>query len=470
MELKPVNLISGFYQDDNLPWSAQDVCNYIPRPAEQAGTISPMKLAGAPGLKYLNEIDEAPIRVGGMRNVEGRLFVVAGTTLYEVSTDYVATARGTIPGVGPVSMSHNQQEFGNELTIVNGDSGYVWNTFTGTFTQINDNAFPGSVQVDYLNRRMIHMDPFGRFLFPSEVDTATAFDSLDRADSEVSPDKFVGLGVARLELIGFSQRTAEYYSDTGATEQPFRPKRIAMQRGCASRHSIIQIGGTVAWLGDDGIFYREANYDAVPISTGPVNKAIQGLNWSQCFGFLWEDRKHEVAYWTFPDGQTWGYDFWTGLMHRRESFGLNRWRLNALVNWNGRWIGGDFQRGRLYELGWDTFDEAGQPLVASRTAPPIYNNGNTIVCPLLELAFDTGRGGSLGLEDRKVMIRFSDDGSYNWSSCKERDLGAIGQYMKKVKVTRGGAFTHRTYQIAVSSPVKRDLLAASAHLIARTGT
>lgn len=68
------------------------------------------------------------------------------------------------------------------------------------------------------------------------------------------------------------------------------------------------------------------------------------------------------------------------------------------------------------------------------------------------------------------MIRFSDDGGYNWSSWKERDLGAIGQYMKKVKVTRGGEFVHRTYQIAVSSPVKRDLLAASATLIGRTGT
>lgn len=74
------------------------------------------------------------------------------------------------------------------------------------------------------------------------------------------------------------------------------------------------------------------------------------------------------------------------------------------------------------------------------------------------------------MSDRKVLIRYSDDGGYNWSSWKERDLGEIGQYMKKVKVTRGGAFVHRTYQIAVSSRVKRDFLAASAHLIARTGT
>jgi len=73
------------------------------------------------------------------------------------------------------------------------------------------------------------------------------------------------------------------------------------------------------------------------------------------------------------------------------------------------------------------------------------------------------------MSDRLVMLRYSDDGGYNWSSWKERSLGEIGQYMKKVQFTRGGKFIHRTYQIAVSSPVKRDLLAANANLIGRLG-
>lgn len=392
MKLDPVNLIGGFYQDDNLPWSAQDTVNWIPRPAEAPGTLSPMKLVGAPGLSFLAEIDDEPVRIGGIRNVEGKLFVVAGTTLYEVATDYSTTVRGTIPGAGPVSMQHNQQEFGNELSIANGSSIYVWNTWTNTFTQVTDDAATGSVQTAYLNRRLIHMDPFGRFLYPSAVDNALAYNSLDRSDSEASPDKFVGLGVSQFELVGFSQRTIEFYADTGSTPQPFRPKKIAIQRGCASRQSIVQIGGTLAWLGDDGIFYRLNGYQDEAISTGPINNAISADNWANCFGTVWEDRKHEVAYWTFPDGQTWGWDAWTNLWHRRESFGLNRWRINAVEKWNGMWIAGDFQRGRLYAMDWATYHEAGQPLVASRTAPPIYNNGNEIVCPLLELVFDTGRG------------------------------------------------------------------------------
>lgn len=427
MKLDPINLIGGFYQDDNLPWSAQDTVNWIPRPAEMPGTISQLKLAGAPGLSFLTDIDDEPVRIGGFRNVEGRMFIVAGTTLYELNTDLTTTVRGTIPGAGPVTMAHNQLEFGNELSIGNGsDTLYVWNTWTNTFTVVTDDAATGSVQSVYLNRRIIHLDPFGRFGYPSDIDNATSYDSLDRFDSEASPDKFVGLGVSQFELVGISQRTTEFYSDTGATEQPFRPKRIAINRGCAARNSIVQLGGTLAMLGDDGIFYRLQGYQWEPISTGPVNKAIEGNNWANCFGFVYEDRKHEIAYWTFPDGQTWGYDAWTGLIHRRESFGLNRWRINAVEKWNDMWIAGDFQSGRIYRIDWDTYHEYGQPLVSRRVAPPIYNNGNKIVCPMIELVFDTGRGGPqpLGLTGDLP------DGLANFTSgtMQYEATGGIGPY------------------------------------------
>lgn len=73
------------------------------------------------------------------------------------------------------------------------------------------------------------------------------------------------------------------------------------------------------------------------------------------------------------------------------------------------------------------------------------------------------------MSDHKVMLRYSDDGGYNWSNWKERSLGEVGQYMKPVRFTRNGDFIHRTYQISVSSMTKRDMLTANANLIARTG-
>jgi hypothetical protein len=51
MSRREINLIGGFYKDSSLPWSAQDTVNWLPVPAQEGGTRSPMKLRGAPGLR-----------------------------------------------------------------------------------------------------------------------------------------------------------------------------------------------------------------------------------------------------------------------------------------------------------------------------------------------------------------------------------------------------------------------------------
>ena len=38
----PVTIAGGAYADDTRPWAYQDTVNYLPVPAERAGTRSPM--------------------------------------------------------------------------------------------------------------------------------------------------------------------------------------------------------------------------------------------------------------------------------------------------------------------------------------------------------------------------------------------------------------------------------------------
>ncbi len=64
------------------------------------------------------------------------------------------------------------------------------------------------------------------------------------------------------------------------------------------------------------------------------------------------------------------------------------------------------------------------------------------------------------MSDRKVLISYSDDGGRNWSNWRERSLGEVGEYAKRVRFWRLGRFRNRIYRIRVSSPVKRDLLGA----------
>ncbi|KRG69125.1 hypothetical protein [Pseudoxanthomonas dokdonensis] len=62
------------------------------------------------------------------------------------------------------------------------------------------------------------------------------------------------------------------------------------------------------------------------------------------------------------------------------------------------------------------------------------------------------------MSDRKVQISYSDDGGRNWSNWRERSLGELGEYGKRVRFWRLGRFRNRIYRIRVSSPIKRDLL------------
>ncbi|WP_435013012.1 hypothetical protein [Xanthomonas arboricola] len=465
MELRPIDLIGGFYADDSKPWSVQDTVNWLPEVAEVGGTRTQMKLASPPGLREFMRLGDRPIR--GLRNVEGTLFAICGNDLHQISTKATSTVRGQIPGVGRVQMAHNQITGGNELLLVNGQStGYVWNTAKNTYLRITDDGYPGARAADYSDSFLLQVEPFGRFWFHSNLANALDYNTLDRYQSEASPDKIVTLVVSQFEVIVFNETTTEFFYNTQEAKANgnFANKRVLIDRGCASGDTVQRLDNSVFWLGNDGVVYRLNGYQAVPISTGPVQSAIRDSNWKQAFAFTWEDGKHKVYYLTFPDGKTWGYDVVTGVWHRRASFGLDRWRLNHVVRWNGMWIGSDFQDGRLWVLDWDYMLEGDQPLVSERIGPVGHNNQMALSVNYAELLVSMGTPETAAGTDRKVEICYSKDGGYNWLNWREYSLGDLGEYSRRIRINRLGRGRQWVFRIRVSSPVKRDLYGAVAYI------
>jgi hypothetical protein len=387
MRVAPINLLGGFYADDSLPWSAQDTVNYIPEAALAPDTRTATKLRGAPGLKPSVQFGTRALR--GARNVEGKLFVVTDK-LYQISNTDVAIPLGTIPGSGLVAIGHNQISGGNEILVANGSAGYVYNTKTEIFERVTDPGYPGAIAVDYIDSYLVQVEPFGRFWFHSDLADAKAYNTLDRYESEASPDPIVTLKVSNFEVVVFNKTTTEFFYNAGGATGTFQSKRIVIKRGCAGRNSVAELDNSLFWLGDDGVVYRLDGYQARPISTPPIDKAISGCNWANAIAYTYESEGHKVYYLTFPDGKTWGYDVTTQLWHRRESFGFNRWRINTLTYWDGDWIAGDFQASKLYTVDWDYMLEGADPLVSERVSGVTHANQNRVSCPMLELIYDTG--------------------------------------------------------------------------------
>lgn len=397
----------------------------------------------------------SPIR--GLRNVEGALFVVADDKLYQVNPDGSSAVRGTIPGIGRVSITHNQITGGNEVLVVNGTSGYVYNTVSQALVQVTDPGYPGAFVADYVDSYLVQIEPFRRFWFHSDLANALEYNTLDRYEAEASPDRMVTLIVFFREVWVFSERTTEVFVNTGASEGTFqRATGSVIEKGCAGRFAVGKTDSGLFWLGDDGVIYRANGYTPERISTHPIESAIAGLDLSACYTMVWEDEGHSVIYFAFPNGECFGYDASTGLWHRRQSQGLRGWRVGHLERWQGRYIAGDIYGGGLFELDWDTYTEGDDPLICERTSGTFADAQNELFFGTLELVLDTGSA-----DNHAVQVAYSDDFGRNFTNWKQRELGPIGQYGKRVRFHRLGKSRNRIWRIRVSSAGKRDLIAAS---------
>ena len=394
---QPFPIVGGSYRDDALSWANQESINWMPIHAERQGTRAPGKLEMVPGMRLFAELPEGPHRGG--RNVEGRAFVVAGTHLYQVESDGTYEVLGTIPGTGPVCMTHNQVDSGNQLVIGNRVSGYVWNTATETFTQITDEAFAGFASVEFLNQYVIGVDQTRRFWYHSELNDALSYNSLDRYQAETSPDRITGLVASHNEVLVFGERSIEPWVNepTGnAAGTAFQLNRGAViERGCPNGNTICKLDNSVFFLTDAGQVARLDGYTPNIISTRALEQEIAGCDWSKAYAFTWEDRGHAVYYLTFPDGKTFGWDVPQQEWHRRKSYGLDRWRLSSLFKWDNQWFGGDAYTGRFYRIDWTTALDNLDPIERYRRSGNVHDNANRMKLHAFRVEFDASGGPSL---------------------------------------------------------------------------
>lgn len=459
---QPIPIVDGAYDDQSRPFDAQLCINYIPEKAESEGARSQARLLGVPGMDLLATVGDGPHR--GSHNVEGRLFVVSGTTLYEVKADLTTTTIGTIPGSQLVFMDHNQIAGGNELFIGNTVKGYTFNTVNSVFGEITDPGFGMGAGAAFIDGYMASVDPSGTFWGHSELDDATSYNTLDRYDSEASPDKIVGIINNHREMWVFNQRTTQPYYNAGSTTGTFQVANgTVIEEGAASRYCQQVIDNSVIWLSNNGIIHRASGYIPQRISTHAIEEVLSELKskWASAFSFTWTDRGHQVYYLTI-DKYTFGYDCATGKWHTRQSYQRGRWRLNTLTYWNNRWVGGDYVSGKLYALNWNRFDDDGEPLIARRVTGVLAQNQDRVLCHRIELLMDTGHGSIP--PGCSVRLRYSDDGGRSYSNFRDISLGTIGEYSKRVQATRLGQFRTRVWDIQVSSPVRRDIMGAVAIL------
>ena len=435
------------------------------------GGKEPAFLNRAPGLNLKTTVGNGPIR--GLWAYGGYAYVVSGTEVYKLTSDWTATKIGDVTNSGPVSMADN----GTQLFIACNGPSYIYNATTGVFQQISDSDFPGAVTVGYLDGYFVFNEPNSQKIWVTALLDGTSVDPLDFASAEGSPDGVVGIIVDHRETWVFGTNSVEVWYNSGNADFPLsRIQGAFNELGCVAAYSIAKMDNGLFWLGQDargqGIVYRANGYTGQRISTHAIEWQIQQYgNLSDAIGYTYQQDGHSFYVLIFPSANTtWVYDVATQAWHERAGFTngeFTRHRSNCQVFFNSEVLVGDYQNANIYAFDLDDFSDNGSIqkwLRSWRALPTGQNNLKRTAQHSLQLDLETGVGLNLGQgSDPQVMLRWSDDGGHTWSNEHWVSIGKIGEFYRRAIWRRLGMtmkIRDRVYEVSGTDPVKIAIMGA----------
>lgn len=440
------------YAHESRPLSAQRMVNTYLEPAPPAAKTSAAVVSSF-GIKDYLTVGTGPMR-GGIK-VNKTIYVVSGPKLFKIDTSRNVTELGSVPGSSPVFMDSDGSQV---LITVNGPS----HLYDGaTVTPMADPDFPGAEWTTFLDGYAIIGPGDGRVYVNHTPFDFSAWDALDFASAEASPDDVVVGVTDHREVFLFGRDSTEVWYDSGDAAFPLtRTASGYMEIGTVSKYGPAKIDNSIFFPASDGTIRRVNGYTPVRISTTAIEQAIAKFASQECMGMAWIENGHSMYGLTYDEG-TFVYDISTQLWHERQSYLKTNWRAAFVLRGDNVTLVGDCLSNRLGILSADSFTEWDQTMVSSATAPSIAEGNTPIQHSSLELIFDNGVGTTTGQgSDPKVMLDWSDDGGRTWSNEIWRSLGKSGDFNRAARWNRLGQSRDRVYRYKVSDPVRRTLIMA----------
>jgi len=458
-------LIGGGAYTIEAPLAVQECINLYPEVAEKEARTR-ISLRGFPGLKTF--ADPAAGAIRGAVTMNGIAYFVCGAALYEISEGKIATLRGTVAGSGRVSIAEN----GTTAVLVNGTAtGYTYVDSTNTLAVISDTDFLASEQVLYFDTRFLHKRTNTNQFFISAAGSATSYPTGDVGNAEGSSGLLISIINNHRDLVLLSEKTTEYYRNTGNSDFPFeRQEGTFQERGCAAVFSVAAMDNSYYYLGDDRIVYTAIGYKPTRISHHAIEKSLKKKSINAIKNAIGFTISWEGHYWyilSFAD-ETWVYDGTVSqLTEQNEWFQLRsgtgeagNWRVNTVTEAYGKVLCGG-PDGIIYELDPDTFNENGVDVLRRRATRPYFLERKRVGCPKLELVTKVGVGNS-SVTDPQVFLEISKNGGKTWHSRRQKSLGKVGEYKKKTIWRRNGFSYDWVYRWTVTDAVDVEFYEAYA--------
>jgi len=383
---------------------------------------------------------------GGIAYNELAYFVVSDT-LYEVNSAGTATSRGTLnTSSGRVSMAHNgvRPSANQQIMIVDGTDGWIYNNATSSLNQIVDTDFVASDSVVFIDGYFIFAQSGNsdRFWITSLYD-GTSIGENDFATAEGWPDHIETLIADNRDLFIFGTETLEVWYNSGDTDNTFqRFDGGFKQHGCVAKGTPARFDNTVIWLsrnerGDGQVVMLAEGYQPRVVSTVEINYQISTYkNIQDAFGYSYQHEGHEFYILTFPgNGVTWAYDASTKEWHQRSHVisGIDsRERYNCHVFAFGEHLFGDYLNGNIYKIDGSIGTFATERVHRQRTTISVSDEENRHRISSMQLDMEEGQGSGNEANDDQYWLSYSKNGGHTYSNTLMKNAGEGGDWARRV--------------------------------------
>jgi hypothetical protein len=435
---------------------------------------APFAIYGDMGLENFVESfgNEGSIRGGAL--IGSALYIVAGESLYRVTSDGTATLIGDIFGERSVIFARNAATPIQAVIVADSIVYLLTIGSPDTLVVHPDNDLPaGIVSAASMSQRIVFLHNDGSF-FWSDVLDASAVDALSFDTAEARPDGGERNIVLGNEMWIIGTETTEVFGSSTDTNNPF-PRVTAgiLNVGTPAKHSVDLLDNSLVWVDNKSRVVRPEGFNPQRISNHAVEANIQAdidaQVADQIEGFTFTDGGHEY-YQVSGSNWTWIYDAASGLWHAGASHLEPRSRRRHYFRAFDRHIVGDYESAKLYRMAHGIYDEAGTEFIMGIRSQCVYEPGAYTSWNRLwfDIEMGVGSGASTSPEfNPRCMLRWSDDGGKTWSQERERPLGQAGQYKGRVQFNGLGMSKEhgRSYELRISAAVKRAVISASADVV-----
>jgi len=476
-----VDIATGFYASDSLPFANQRCVNLYPN-FPQAPALKSSSIFNVSGLVEAANISRlSENRNRGSWVFQDIAYFINGGNLYKLeqivnfdkSYSYIPTQIGKINGSGFCSIADN----GIQMMIIDSDGlGYIYQpAATPQFQSITDNGFSANGKpqsVVFVDSYFVVTTDQAKAIISAPFD-GLDWNSLDFVSAESDPDGIVAPFIFKNQLYLLGAVTTETYSNIGGAGVPFqRVNGFVLSQGCSAPFSVRNIGNAVLWIGsgenEQPAVWIFNGGEPQKVSTTAIDNKLNEASAKEItnsFSWAYSHRGHDFVGFTFGDS-TFVYDLASGKWHERlsdmrDQRGVRftkRCRINSVISAYNELLVGDSEDGRIGIIDVDVYKEYDEPLRSFFTTSPLYDLGNSFSLPSIEMVCESGVGNT-DKPNPQIRLEISRDGAV-FEDPRTRFLGEIGnRKIRQVWYKNGRVSRFCIFKVTVSDPVKRRMFA-----------